>query len=199
MNLKHTLIKLSAVIGTSVMLLTACASDMNSSTYVSSAAVGKVIEGTVITAQPIKIKENAKGTDNMAGILGGGLLGGVGGNAIGGGSGRTAATAGAAVAGAMLGSYIQGKLGTSEGMQYVVRIDPKYVNQNKNTNVTVSRTEITSGKGSMQQQLNESIDMTDTKSDLISVVQGKDVIFQPGQRVLIIYSDDRPRLAPLGY
>lgn len=195
--LKSLCIKLFTVVSLSMLVLTGCASDRNSSSYVSSSTVGKVLEGTVLSSRPVTINESDNLQGNTAGLIGGGILGGIGGSAIGKGKGNYAATAGAAVAGAALGSLAQKYLGKSDGMEYVVRLDPKYVK--KSASSTVTKSHLSYGNKSVQEQLNESMDLTDTQTDLISVVQGKDVIFQPGQRVLIIYSDDRPRLAPLQY
>lgn len=172
-------------------VLGGCARDMNANTYTSDAAVGKVLEGTVLTATPVTIKNSDKLQDNTMGMLGGGVVGGLAGSGVGKGTGQSLAIAGGALAGAALGSVIQDKLGTNKGMQYVVRIDSKYVDHSRGPKVTRN---VKFGDGSVDQDIKDSIAVQDTKTDLLSVVQGNDVIFQPGQRVLIVYNNDRPRL-----
>ncbi len=178
------------------ILLSSCGRDMNSNVYTSSAPVGKVLEGVVVSARPVKIKDNDKLQDNTLGMVVGGLAGGVGGAQIGKGKGQLAAAAGLGLAGAALGAVAQDKLSTSDGMEYVVRLDSRYI---KNNPSTTHKTTISYGDNSVDQQIKDSIDVEQTKTDLISVVQGKDTVFQPGQRVLIIYNNDRPRLAAAGY
>ncbi len=188
--------KILITISTVLMFLSACATDMNSTTYTAGAPVGKVLEGIVVSARPVTIKENAKLQDNTLGMVGGGLIGGIGGSMLGGGNGRLAATAGGALAGAALGTLTQSQLGKQQGMEYVVRLDPKYVNSAPRQ---VQEKKVTFGDGSVDDEIKHSISVADTRTDLLSVVQGNDVVFQPGQKVLIIYNNDRPRLAPAGY
>lgn len=188
------LCKITAPIILSCLVLTGCARNMESDVYTSNATVGKVLEGKVISARTVTIKESDKLAQNQAGALGGGLAGGVAGSAIGAGSGNTAATIGGAIIGAIAGAFIEDTLSTSEGMQYIVRIDPKHVSQvpskTKHSKVTVNH-------ASVDDDIKQSISVENTRSDLISVVQGKDVIFQAGQRVLIIYNNDRPRITSI--
>lgn len=191
MNTKFKKVVSAAVIG--CFVLTGCARNMGAAVYTSSSAVGKVLEGTVLSAQAITIKDNDKLQDNGMGMLAGGATGAIAGSAIGKGKGSTLGAVGVGIAGAALGAFIQDKLSTQQGMQYVVRIDKKYVRQH---NVDVKRKEISVGTKSIDDSIKDSIDMETTTTDLISVVQGNDVIFSAGQRVLIIYNNDRPRLAP---
>jgi outer membrane lipoprotein SlyB len=194
--MKMLLSKLTVILVTSTVLLSGCARDMGSNVYSSSAPVGKVLEGVVLSARPVTIKENDKLEENTMGMIGGGLVGGLAGSNIGRGSGNTAAIAGGALAGAALGSLVQSQLGKSKGMEYVVRLDPKYINQRPST---TTKTRIMTGDGSIDDEIKQSISVSETQTDLLSVVQGNDVILQPGQRVLVIYNNDRPRLAPAGY
>lgn len=182
---------LVAVALLSTNMLSGCARNVDANTYTSGAVVGKVLEGTVLSATPITIKNSDKLQDNTMGMLGGGIVGGLAGSGVGKGTGQSLAVAGGALAGAALGSVIQDKLGTNKGMQYVVRIDPKYVDHTPKTKVTHK---VSVSENSIDQDIKDSIAIQDTKTDLISVVQGNDVIFQPGQRVLIVYNNDRPRL-----
>ena len=175
------------------MILTGCAREMSSNVYSSSATSGKVLEGVVLSVRPVTIKDSDKLQDNTMGMLGGGLLGGVAGSAAGKGTGKGLAVVGGALLGAAAGALTQDKLGTSQGMEYVVRIDKKYVNS---VPVQSTKKNLTFGVNSASQDVNQSIAVEDTKTDLISVLQSADVPFSVGQHVLIIYNNDRPRLAP---
>lgn len=189
----NKLTKLYSIIAISTLALTGCARELSSSTYTSGAVSGKVIEGTVISARPVTIKDADKLQDNTLGILGGGVLGGVGGSAFGKGTGKGLAAVGGALLGATAGAYAQDKLSTSNGMEYIVRIDKKYVNS---IPTNTSRKEVQFGTSSAEQDVSKSIQVENTKTDLISVLQGSDVVFSAGQHVLVIYNNDRPRLAP---
>jgi len=182
--------KLLSLLTIATFTLTACARDMSSDVYTSSSNSGKVLEGKVISSRPVTIKENDKLQDNTLGLLGGGVAGGVAGSAIGKGTGRGLATVGGALLGAAGGALLQNKLGTAQGMEYVVRIDKKYV-----SSIPTSKARVSIGASSVSNDVSQSIGVQETKTDLISVVQGADVAFQPGQRVLVIYNNDRPRLA----
>ncbi len=175
----------------SLLVTAGCARNMDSNVYSSSAPVGKVLEGTVLSARGVTIKESDKLQDNTLGMLGGGILGGVGGSAIGKGSGQALAVTGLALAGAAAGAMVQDQFGKNNGMEYVVRLDPKYVSQAPQN---VSKKNVTIGNNSIDDDIKQSISVANTQTDLLSVVQGADVVFQPGQRVLIIYNNDRPRL-----
>jgi outer membrane lipoprotein SlyB len=190
-NITSKLLSVVAVV--TLALTSGCARDMGSTVYTSSNAVGKVLEGTVLSARQVTIKDNDKPQDNVAGMLGGGLLGGVAGASIGKGTGQGVAAIGGALAGAALGNVVQGQLGKSQGMEYVVRLDSKYVNS---TPTVTQKKQISMSDGSIDSDIKNSIAVTNTQTDLISVIQGNDVVFQAGQRVLIIYNNDRPRLAP---
>lgn len=185
--------KLLSTIAISALMLSACAREMSSDVYTSSSASGKVLEGTVVSARQVTIKDSDKLENNSAGILGGGVVGGIAGASAGKGTGKGLAAAGGALAGAAIGALVQDKLGTSKGMEYVVRIDKKYISSIPSS---TTKKQISYGSGSAEQDVNNSISVQDTKTDLISVVQGGDTPFQSGQRVMIVYSNDRPRLIP---
>lgn len=187
--------KVFAMVAVSSMLLTACARDMGATVVTSGAVSGKVLEGVIVSATPVTIQESDKLQDNTMGMIGGGVLGAVAGNAVGKGTGNALATVGAGMAGAALGSMAQKHLGKSQGMQYIVRLDPKYVN---NTKKDVIRKEYSykNDNKSVDDEIKSSIEVQETKTDLLSVVQGNDVIMSPGQRVLIVYNNDRPRVTP---
>jgi outer membrane lipoprotein SlyB len=189
--MKNNLSKLVITITLTGFVLSGCARNMGSNVYTSSAVTGKVIEGTVVSARAVVIKDSDKLTDNTIGMLGGGLIGGLGGNLLGKGKGNTLSTAGGAIAGAAVGSIIQDRLSTSNGMEYVVRIAPQY---RSDVPTTINKTVITSGNQSVDDEVKGATSVANTKTDLISVVQGADTVYNPGQKVLIMFNNDRPRI-----
>lgn len=173
------------------LVVSGCARNMNSTTYTSSSAGGVVLEGTIVSARAVTIKDTDKLQDNALGGLGGAAVGGVAGNSVGGGKGRTAATVGGALAGAVAGALIQDQLSTSEGMEYIVKLDKGNDAPNPNEKTaTIHHVR----ESTVEDKMRNQIKTEGTKSSLISVVQGKDVIYTPGQHVYVVYSDDRPRI-----
>jgi outer membrane lipoprotein SlyB len=182
------------IIGATLVLTTSCAKDLSGSTYVDSANAGVVLEGTVVSARPVKIKASDKlggSGSNGLGMLGGGAMGGVAGNSFGKGTGNAAATVGGAILGAVLGNVIEDQLGQSDGYEYIVKVSEDNISNADNSDDNVS---ISTGNGIKNKITNNT--KIKAKTKMISVVQGKDQIFSPGQKVYVIYSDDRPRLAP---
>ena len=175
-----------------VLALTGCSRDMGSDTYVQSSAAGKVLKGTIISERPVKIKAHDKLQDNTAGGLAGGALGAAGGSAVGNGSGSLAAAIGGAVIGAVAGAYAEDALGTSDGMEYVVQLDAKNMRKAGPDHKKKVSERI---NGNVESDINSSMDL-DTQTDMISVVQKADPALTEGSKVFVIYSDDRPRLAP---
>jgi outer membrane lipoprotein SlyB len=183
--------KLLTIISILGLALTGCERNLDSNVYTSGAVTGKVIEGTVISARQVIVKGNDKLENNTMGMLGGALLGGLGGNAFGKGAGNSLATGGGAIAGAAAGAMIQDKLSSAKGMEYVVRINPKYVAEVQSI---TNKTNVTVGTQSVDDEVKGATSVSSTKTDLISVVQGIDAIYNPGQKVLIMYNNDRPRI-----
>lgn len=178
----------------SLVMLTSCAREMSSNVYTSNSASGKVIEGKIISARKVTIKDSEKLQDNTIGMLAGGITGGVAGANMGKGNGNSLAAVGAAIVGATAGAFIQDKLGTSEGMEYIVRIDKKYLS---NLPSKKSRRQVTFGVNSASDDVNQSIDVAETKTDLISIIQKDKEPLQKGQHVLVIYNNDRPRISAI--
>ena len=86
---------------------------------------------------------------------------------------------------------IQDELGTSDGMEYIVKLaknDDSEEKATRTTDVNISR------GNKVEDKIKNNIKTKGTSSRLISVIQGKDVIYTPGQHVYIVYSDDRPRI-----
>ena len=164
---------------------------MSSNEYVSANAVGVVLEGEVVSARQVTIREKDNLQENQTGMLAGGVVGGVGANNIGKGRGRTAATVGGALLGAALGAVLEDQLSQQQGMEYIVNVYADETERNIQTrNYNVN-------SGSVAQTLKGNIQTGSYKTKLISVVQGIDQIFTPGQKVYVIYNDDnRARLAP---
>lgn len=189
------LVKKALCMLATLAMVSACARDMSSNVVTSSAAVGKVLEGTIVSAQAVTIQDNDKLENNSLGMLTGGVVGGIGGSAFGKGTGQGLATAGGAVAGAVLGSMLQKQLSKSQGIQYVVKIDSRHVAAIP-ANTTTQKREYSYSDDSIDSDVKNSIGMENMQTDLISVVQGNDIILQPGQRVMVIYNNDRPRVVP---
>lgn len=183
--------KLLSAVLVSALVLTGCARNMNSNVYTSSSAAGLVLEGTVVSARAITIKDTDKLQDNALGGVAGAAVGGIGASNIGKGSGNTAATVGGALAGAALGALLQDELSTSQGMEYVVRLDKNADSEDSSGDeLTITR----SNTNTVQDKLKSKIKTKGTSSRMISVIQGNDIVYTPGQRVFVIYSDDRPRI-----
>ncbi len=173
-----------------IFSLSACERNLKSDTYTSSSSTGLVLEGVIVSSRPVTIKESDKLQDNGAGLLAGGVGGAAVGNTIGGGRGRTVSTVGGAIAGAVLGAVIQDQLSTSQGFEYIVRVNEENAaDEKKNSELTSTRLK----DPSINERMKNSIH-TKMKTKMISVVQGQDVVFATGQKVYVIYSDDRPRL-----
>jgi outer membrane lipoprotein SlyB len=177
------------------LALGACSRNLDSSTYTSGAPVGKVVYGTVISARQVTVKDNDDRQNNALGGIAGGALGGVAGSTVGSGSGRSLATIGGVIAGAMLGSVAEDELSTTTGNEYIVQLDAAKAPANK-TLRTQERLDIGRG-GSVSSDINQSIQLDETASDAIAVIQQDAVMIAPGTRVAVIYSDDRPRITPL--
>jgi len=171
------------------LTLSACGRNMNSNVYTSDSASGKVLEGKVVSMRAVTIKDHDKLQDNTAGGLAGGVAGGIGGASIGHGNGSAAAAVGGAVIGAVAGALIQDQLSTQDGMEYIVKLDKKYVGGEGKHYKSVKATT----KGGVNDDINSSID-TNAHTDILSVVQAADPAIKKGSRVYIIYSNDRPRL-----
>ena len=102
------------------VLLSGCARDLSSSTYTSDATLNIVLSGQIVSNRKVKVKESDK---IEAG--GGALLGGLGGAVVGASAsnGNGLATIGGAAAGAIFGAVAQNALGTTAGMEYIVKVD----------------------------------------------------------------------------
>lgn len=172
--------KLVAVLAM-VSLLSACTRDLSSSTYVSDSTLSLTLEGKILAARPVTIKNSDDPSKNVGGMVAGGLLGAAVGSNIGGGGGRTVATVGVGLAGAALGAAVQDKLGTSKGFEYIVKLDMSKFKDGYYEGSTAMRNVISTAK----------------TSGVITVVQvDKEGALREGQKVYVIFSNDRTRVIP---
>lgn len=176
------------------LFASACAKDMNSSTYVSSSPSGKVIMGKVLSVRQVTIKENASAKENVLGTASGAVAGGVAGSTIGKGDGNDLAILGGALAGAVIGNMAESYLSQSEGMEYIVKISPEYVDDYEEEYVEKTELSINTKGDSVSKELRDKAKTPSSKTHIISVVQGMDDPIAVGSEVYIIYSDDRPRI-----
>ena len=110
----------------------------------------------------------------------GGALGAVGGNAIGKGAGRTAAVVGLGLAGAGVGALVQNELGKSEGYEFIIKVDTSKM-----------KDLYYEGNAAMR-----SVISTALTSGLITVVQKDNPGVMIGNKVYVIFSDNRTRVIP---
>jgi outer membrane lipoprotein SlyB len=185
--------RIFATLTTVLVLLAGCSKDIASDTYTTSATSGKVLKGTIISTRKVTIKEHDKLQDNTIGGLAGGAGGAVAGDSIGQGSGSIGAAIGGAVLGAVAGAYVQDALGTSEGMEYLVKLDASHARDEGPQHKKKVTEKI---DGSVDKEITTSID-TNLQTDMVSVVQKADPALAVGGPVYVIYSSDRPRLAPI--
>lgn len=158
--------------------LIGCARDLSTNVYTSDATQSLTLEGKIVSARPVTVKGSDALGENAGGMIAGGVLGGVVGSTMGQGTGNTLATVGGAAAGAALGSLAQDKLSQSKGYEYIVKVDQSKL-----------KSAYYEGNAAMRNAIS-----TATTSGLITVVQGTDQIFAPGQKVYVIFSDNRTRV-----
>jgi outer membrane lipoprotein SlyB len=166
----------------SIVLLTSivsgCARDLSSNVYSSGSTLSLTLDGKVVAVRQVTVKENDKLGNNSGGMLAGGVAGGVLGSTVGSGNGQTVAVVGGALAGAALGAVVEDKLGTAKGYEYVVKVDTSKLKSNYYEGNTAMRNAISSA----------------TTSGVVTIVQGADTVLSVGQKVYIIFSDDRTRV-----
>ena len=164
-------------------ILSGCARDLSDSMYTSDSTFSLTMEGVIVSTRAVKIKDTDKMGNNTGGMLAGGAMGAAVGSGIGGGSGNTMAIVGGAIAGGLAGAAIQGKLGESKGFEYIIKVDTSKI---KDTYFD--------GNASMR-----NVVATAKLNGLVTVVQGADSVLGVGQKVYIIYSENRTRVIPANY
>ncbi|NRB10595.1 MAG: glycine zipper 2TM domain-containing protein [Rickettsiaceae bacterium] len=174
------LFKQLVVVVALVSFLSSCGRDLADDVYTSDSTQNLAMPGVVLSRRAVTIKESDKLGDNTLGAVAGGLTGAVAGNAFGKGTGNTLATIGGAGAGAAAGAFIQDKLSTSKGFEYIVKIDKEtiesYTSSNNQAALNLIATRVSNG--------------------LITVVQGGNKAYGVGQPVYVIVSDKRTRIIP---
>jgi outer membrane lipoprotein SlyB len=163
------------------VFITGCARDLSSNVYASDSTLSLTLEGKVIAVRAVTVKNHDKLGDNTGGILAGGATGAVLGSTAGSGSGTAVAVVGGALAGAALGSVMQDKLGQKSGYEYIVKVDTSKLKSN-----------YYEGNAAMRSAIS-----TATTSGVVTIVQGTDTIMKVGQKVYVIFSDDRTRVIPV--
>ena len=161
-----------------ITLLSGCARDLSSSTYTDASTQSLTMKGVIIAARPVLIKGNDKLSENTGGMLAGGAMGAVAGSGVGGGTGNSMAIVGGAIVGGLAGAAIQGKLEESKGYEYIVEVDNSKLKDRPYQ-----------GNASMRNFLAAA-----SNGGLITVVQGADNILNEGQKVYVIFSDNRTRV-----
>jgi outer membrane lipoprotein SlyB len=160
-------------------LLTSCARDLSNSTYISSSTTNFTLEGQIIAARPVVIKEYDKLKENEDGILAGSLVGGFAGSTIGGGRGSNLGAAGGVVAIGILGALIESSLSEAKGIEYIVKVDVSKVEKNSCYDCTKA--------------MNSFIESA-RSNGLITIVQSPDNQMVAGEKVYVIFSNDRARI-----
>lgn len=159
-------------------IVSGCARDLSSNVYSSGSTLSLTLDGKVVAVRQVTVKENDKLGNNSGGMLAGGVAGGVLGSTVGSGNGQTVAVVGGALAGAALGAVVEDKLGTAKGYEYVVKVDTSKLKSNYYEGNTAMRNAISSA----------------TTSGVVTIVQGTDTVLSVGQKVYVIFSDDRTRV-----
>ncbi|MDX2050364.1 MAG: hypothetical protein SFT93_04260 [Rickettsiaceae bacterium] len=163
------------------ILLSACARDLSHSTYTSSSTVNIVLPGVVLATRSVQIKEHDSAYDNTAGTAVGAIAGGA--SAARSSRAKTAPVIGAAILGGIAGNVIEGALGTSKGIEYIVKVDTTKLNNKYYDGSSLMRKSIAAVKA----------------SGMITIVQSENKKESPileGQKVLIVISENRVRIIP---
>lgn len=107
------------------VLLSACAREISPDVYTAD-SVGDVsctYAGTICNARFVKVEEFEKMENHEIGAVAGGIAGGIAGANVGKGTGQVAAITGGALAGLVGGAYLEKKLRSQKGIEYVVQLD----------------------------------------------------------------------------
>ncbi|HJD55060.1 MAG TPA: hypothetical protein LFW21_00005 [Rickettsia endosymbiont of Pyrocoelia pectoralis] len=160
--------------------ISGCARDLSTNVYTSDSTLNLTLQGEVVSARPVKVKESDSLSDNAGGMAAGGIAGGVLGSTVGQGHGNTAAIVGGVLAGAAVGTILQDKLGESKGYEYLIKVDTSKI-----------KSDYYEGSSAMRNVISTAV-----TSGLITVVQGTDVNIRVGQKVYVIFSEKRTRIIP---
>ena len=163
-----------------LLLLQGCARDLSSDVYTSSSTFNLALEGTVLSARKVTVKDSDRLQGNDIGALAGGVTGGVAANQLSNNNGLATVVGG--VGGAVAGAYVQDALSTSAGFEYIVKVDSS----------KISNDLLYDAPAYVQKALASA-----TTSGLVTIVQGaKGGMIQVGSPVYVIYGDARARIVP---
>ena len=163
-----------------VIFMSGCARDLSNSMYVSDSTTNFTLEGQIISVRPVTIRDSDRLQDNTTGMATGALVGGVAGSGIGGGSGRAGGLIGGAVIGGLVGAAMQDSLSTSKGLEYVIKVD-------------ISNIKDTYYEGNMALR---NVIATARVNGMLTIAQSEKDPLQKGQKVYVIFSDNRTRVIP---
>ena len=160
--------------------LAGCARDLSNSMYVSDSTTNFTLEGKIISVRPVTIRDSDRLQDNSTGLATGALVGGVAGSNVGGGSGRVAGAVGGAVLGGLVGAAMQDSLSTSKGLEYTVKVDISNIKDTYYEGNAALRNVIAAAR----------------INGLLTIVQSEKDPLHKGQKVFVIFSDNRTRVIP---
>jgi outer membrane lipoprotein SlyB len=163
-----------------VIFMSGCARDLSNSMYISDSTTNFTLEGQIVTVRPVTIRDSDRLQGNTTGMATGAVVGGVAGSGIGGDSGRVGGLIGGAVLGGLVGAAMQDSLSTSKGLEYVVKVD-------------ISNIKDTYYEGNMALR---NVIATARVNGMLTVVQSEKDPLQKGQKVYVVFSDNRTRVIP---
>ncbi len=163
-----------------VIFMSGCARDLSNSMYVSDSTTNFTLEGQIVSVRPVTVRDSDRLQGNTTGLVTGALVGGVAGSGIGGGSGRVGGAVGGAVLGGLVGAAMQDSLSTSKGLEYVVKVDISHVKDNYYEGNVALRNVIATAR----------------VNGMLTVVQSEKDPLQKGQKVYVVFSDNRTRVIP---
>ena len=170
---------LSLVLLPSLILTASCARDLSSNMYTTDSTMNLTLEGKVISVRNVTLKESDRLGNNSGGMVAGGLAGGVAGGSAG--NGSSGGVILGALVGAAAGAVVQDSLSTTQGFEYIVKVDPAKIKYQYYEGSPAMRAAISSA----------------TTSGLITIVQqDKESAVKVDQNVYVIFSDNRTRIIP---
>ena len=164
------------------VVLSSCARDLSNSVYTSDDTMSLVIQGKIVSTRPVTIKESDKLSGNQGGLLAGGLAGGaLGATALQHNRGSNNAAlliTGGVLLGALVGSVVEGGLSKADGIEYIVKVDRKSINDSYFDGSLLVRSALSGAKA----------------TGILNIVQGTDNPMKVGENVYIVLSPKRARI-----
>ncbi len=156
-------------------LLGGCGRDLSTTSYVSSSTFNLTLEGVVLNVRDVTIKEGESGSEGFKGAAMGAGAGGLAGGLLG-------QSGGAVVGGALIGGAIGAiaQQTSSAGYEYVIKI-----------NTSKIQDEYYEGNSAMRNVIS-----TARAGGIVTIPQGTDIRIPVGQKVYVIYSNNRARVIP---